>query len=97
VAEEGDPGANMERIMKMFDGKTKESARILELNPSHAIIKNLSALATSDPASDRVKQWSELLYDQALLVEGVVRDPIELVKRIQSLLTEVSTEAVRKT
>ena len=97
VAEEGDPGANMERIMKMFDGKTEESARILELNPSHAIIKNLSALAASDPASGRVKQWSELLYDQALLAEGVVKDPIELVKRIQSLLTEVSTEAVRKT
>ncbi len=97
VAEEGDPGANMERIMKMFDGKTEESARILELNPTHAIIKNLSALAASDPASDRVKQWSELLYDQALLAEGVVRDPIELVKRIQSLLTEVSSSTVRKT
>jgi molecular chaperone HtpG len=96
VAEEGDPGANMERIMKMFDAKTEESPRILELNPSHPIIKNLSALAASDPASERVKQWSELLYDQALLAEGVVRDPIELVKRIQSLLTEVSTQAVQK-
>jgi molecular chaperone HtpG len=96
VAEEGDPGANMERIMKMFDAKTEESPRILELNPSHSIIKNLSALAAIDPASERVKQWSELLYDQALLAEGVVRDPIELVKRIQSLLTEVSTQAVRK-
>jgi molecular chaperone HtpG len=96
VAEEGDPGANMERIMKMLDGKVEESPRILELNPSHPIIKNLSALATSDASSERVKEWSELLYDQALLAEGVVKDPIELVKRIQSLLTEVSTSAVRK-
>jgi molecular chaperone HtpG len=96
VAEEGEPGANMERILRMFDGKVEESPRILELNPSHPIIKNLSALAASDAKSERVKQWSELLYDQALLAEGVVKDPIELVKRIQSLLTEVSTSAVRK-
>ncbi len=96
VSEEGDPGANMQRLMKMLDVSAEESPRILELNPSHPIIKNLSALAESDPASDRVKQWSELLLDQALLAEGVVKDPTLLVKRIQSLLTEVTSAAVSK-
>jgi len=96
VAEEGDPGANMQRIMKMLDATAEESLRILELNPTHPIIKNLSALAASDAGSQRVKQWSELLFDQALLAEGIVQDPMELVKRIQSLLTEVTTAAVAK-
>jgi hypothetical protein len=36
------------------------------------------------------------LLDQALLAEGIVRDPIDLVKRIQSLFTEVTTGAVAK-
>jgi molecular chaperone HtpG len=96
VADEGDPGANMQRIMKMLDAKAEDSPRILELNPSHPIIKNLSALGTSDPTSQRIAQWSELLLDQALLAEGIVRDPIDLVKRIQSLFTEVTTGAVAK-
>jgi molecular chaperone HtpG len=96
VAEEGDPSANMERILKMLDAKSEESPRILELNPSHPIIRNLSALGAAEPQSERIAQWSELLFDQALLAEGVVKDPIDLVKRIQSLLTEVTTAAVTK-
>ncbi|HMI82979.1 MAG TPA: molecular chaperone HtpG [Polyangiaceae bacterium] len=96
VAEEGDPSANMQRILKMLDAKTEESPRILELNPSHPIIKNLSALGASDPKSERIPQWSELLFDQALLAEGIVKDPTDLVKRIQSLFTEVTTAAVAK-
>jgi molecular chaperone HtpG len=96
VTEEGDPSANMQRILKMLDANAEESPRILELNPSHAIVKNLAALGTSNPQSGRVAEWSELLYDQALLAEGVVKDPMQLVKRIQSLLTEVTTAAVAK-
>ena len=94
VADEGDPSANMQRIMKMLDANAEESTRILELNPSHAIIKNLAALSARDPGSERFKQWSELLFDQALLAEGIVKDPTDLVKRIQTLLTEVTTAAV---
>jgi len=96
VADEGDPSANMQRIMKMLDAKAEESPRILELNPSHPIIKNLSTLGAGDPASARLREWSELLFDQALLAEGIVKDPTDLVKRIQALFTEVTTAAVNK-
>lgn len=95
VAAEGDPGANLERIMKMIDQNAAEAKRILELNASHPIIKNLDALAAKDPESEKIKLWSELLYDQALLAEGVVQDPATLVRRIQDLLTEVSAAAIK--
>ena len=94
VAEEGDPGANMQRIMKILDAAAEEAPRILELNPAHPIIQSLSALAAKDPGAERIKEWSELLLDQALLAEGVVKEPTLLVKRIQSLLTQVTTAAV---
>ena len=94
VAGEGDPGANMERILRMVDQGAPERKRILELNPSHPILHNLALLAKKEPGSDRVKSWAEMLYDQALLAEGVVEDPASLVKRIQDLLTEVSRSAV---
>ena len=94
VAAEGDPGANFERIMKLIDQNTGESKRILELNPGHPVVKNLNILAGREPGSERVKQWSELLLDQALLVEGVVQEPAKLVRRIQDLLAQVSSAAV---
>ena len=94
VAGEGDPGANMERILRMVDQDAPERKRILELNPTHPIIQNLAALATKEWGSERIKTWAEMLYDQALLAEGVVEDPATLVKRIQDLLTQVSKSAV---
>ncbi|MFT3766699.1 MAG: hypothetical protein QM820_14470 [Minicystis sp.] len=96
VAAEGDPGANFERIMRMVDQNAgPETKRILELNPSHPIVKNLAALAKRDAGSPKIGEWSELLLDQALLAEGVVQDPAKLVKRIQDLLTQVSGAAVQ--
>ncbi len=96
VAAEGDPGANFERIMRMVDQSAPaEQKRILELNPTHAIVKNLAALAQRDAASPKLAEWSELLFDQALLSEGVVQDPASLVRRIQDLLTQASDAAVR--
>jgi molecular chaperone HtpG len=95
VAAEGDPSPNMQRIMKMLDAGAEESPRILELNPSHPIIQKLSALAAKDPNAERVKEWSELLLDQALLAEGVVKEPALLVKRIQSLFAEVTAAAAK--
>ncbi|MBK8251811.1 MAG: molecular chaperone HtpG [Polyangiaceae bacterium] len=94
VSDQGDPGANMERILRMVDQESTERKRILELNPTHPIIKNLAALAAKEPDSERVKTWSQLLFDQALLAEGVVEDPATLVRRIQDLLTQVSSAAV---
>lgn len=94
VADEGDPGANLERIMKLIDQNAQESKRILELNPSHPVVKNLNILAKREPGSERVQQWSELLFDQALLIEGVVQEPAKLVRRIQDLLAQVSSAAV---
>jgi molecular chaperone HtpG len=96
VAAEGDPGANFERIMRMMEKEGVSAKRILELNASHPIVKNLSALAARDADAPQLGQWAEMLFDQALLAEGVVEDPAKLVKRFQDLLIEVSNAAVAK-
>lgn len=96
VAADGDPGANFERIMRMMDKEGVTAKRILELNASHPIVKNLSALAAKDADAPQLGQWAEMLFDQALLAEGVVEDPARLVKRFQDLLIEVSNAAVAK-
>ncbi|MFP6685251.1 MAG: molecular chaperone HtpG, partial [Polyangiaceae bacterium] len=90
VSNDGDMGANMERLMKMLDDKTPEQTRVLEVNPGHPLVENLSALVAADATSSHVAMYSEMLFDQALLSEGVVRDPAALVERIQQLLVESS-------
>lgn len=80
--------------MKLIDQNAQESKRILELNAGHPVVKNLNILAQREPSSERVKQGSELLLDQALLVEGVVQEPAKRVRRIQDLLAQVSAAAV---
>ena len=94
VSRQGDPGANMERIMRVLDDRAGERKRILEVNPSHAVVKNLAVQVAKDAQSPNVELWSELLLDQALLSEGVVEDPASLVKRIQRLLVDTTSAAI---
>jgi molecular chaperone HtpG len=89
-------GANMERLMKMVDDKASEQTRVLEVNPTHPLVKNLSQLVNADATSSHVVLYSEMLFDQALLSEGVVRDPAMLVERIQQLLVESSERHIAK-
>jgi molecular chaperone HtpG len=94
VASEGDMGVNMERIMRIMGEDAPNAKRILELNPESPIVKNLNTLAERDAGSERIGLWAEMLYEQALLSEGVVQDPAKLVRNIQDLLTQASSAAV---
>lgn len=91
VADEHDMGANMERIMKMANQKVEASKRILEINPNHPIMENMLAKYSADSANPKLKEWSSVLLDQALLAEGSeIKDPQGFIKRINSMMTEVT-------
>ncbi|HRI65824.1 MAG TPA: molecular chaperone HtpG [Polyangium sp.] len=94
VAGEGDMGVNMERIMRIMGEEAPTAKRILELNPENPIVKNLNTVAERNAGSEQIGLWAELLYEQALLAEGVVNDPAKLVRNIQDLLTQASSAAV---
>ncbi len=84
VVDENDPGIQMERMMKaMGQGGADLIKPILEINADHAIVKKL------ENCSDEsfIKNVSEVLLDQALLVSGAeLKDPAEFVKSLNSLL-----------
>ena len=76
VADEGDPGANFERILRMVDqnapAETQAHPRAQPRAPHRA------RTWARWPRATRVRalgEWAELLLDQALLAEGVVRGP----------------------
>jgi len=90
VSEEGSMSPTMERVMKMLDREVEEPQRILEINPEHPFVLNLARLVESNPDSDQIGTFSELLLDQALLAEGMVPDPAGLLKRMQQIMTLAS-------
>ncbi len=89
VADEGDMGANMERILQKL-GRTEglpPSQRILELNPEHTVVKGLLELHRQHPEDPRVEAYGRLLHDQALLAEGSrLNDPTVFVRQLNELL-----------
>ena len=81
VADESDPGANLERIMKAMGQDAPTSKPILEINPDHALIKQL------DVDSTQFGDWAQVLFDQAALSEGAqIKDPANYVKLVNRLL-----------
>ena len=63
-----------------------KATRILEVNPKSPIFKTLQEAYASDQA--KAKEISEVLYDQALLIEGfAIKDPIEYSRRICALIS----------
>ncbi len=93
VAGEHDLGANLERILKQHQpGAALPGARrTLELNGDHPLIQNLKALAGAPKHAARVREWTEVLFDQALLTEGSpIADPVAFAQRMTSLLVDAT-------
>jgi molecular chaperone HtpG len=101
VAGEHDLGANLERILKQHSPNQAmfgAGKRTLELNGSHPLIKNLQTLAADVKARERVRQWTEALYDQALLTEGsAIADPVAFAQRMTTLLLESTARELGQT
>lgn len=68
-----------------------KAPRILEINPKHAIFKALQAVYQKDPAA--VNDYADLLYQQALLIEGFpIDDPMEFSRKICAFMVKATTE-----
>lgn len=67
-----------------------KATRILEINPNHAIFKALADVYEQD--HDAIKEYADLLYDQALLIEGFpIENPMEFSKKICDFMIKASS------
>ncbi|MBX3472343.1 MAG: molecular chaperone HtpG [Planctomycetes bacterium] len=99
VAGEHDLGANLERILKQHgQGGLPGGRRTLELNGSHPLVVNLRELVKEPKHRERVRQWTEVLHDQALLTEGSpIADPVAFAQRMTALLVESTARELGET
>ncbi len=92
VAEEFGMNANMERIMKALNQSVPESKRILELNPAHPLLKSMSSIFSHDKEAAVLKDYADLLFDQALLTEGSpIKDPLRFTKLVSDLMVKAAS------
>ena len=88
VSDENEMSANLARILRAAGQKVPETKPILEINPEHPIVLRLRG------EEARFGDWAALLHEQALLAEGAaLEDPAGFVKRMNSLLLELSSKA----
>jgi len=80
----------MEKVLQHSLNEEKPKAkRILEINPHHELFKALERLYAKDPL--RLGKYAELLYAQALLIEGFPLDnPLEFSKSMIDLMVEAT-------
>ena len=83
VDADGALNPELQRVYKYLGKEYEVPKQILELNPSHGILKKLLA---RDPDSELQTLIIEQIYDSALLVEGLHPDPSSMAPRVQQII-----------
>lgn len=87
LTSEGEISLEMEKVLNSMPTDQKVHAqRILEINPEHEIFGKLNAVKEAGD-SDKLGKYAQLLYDQALLIEGIsIENPVEFSNLICELM-----------
>ncbi len=90
LSTEGGMSLEMEKVLNqqaMGSEQNFHAERVLELNSAHPIFEKLCAFAGDN--TDKLAQLASVLYNQALLIEGMpIDNPVEYANAVCSLLTE---------
>ncbi len=78
--------SQMERMMKMMQADMPAGKKILEVNTSHPIIRNLSGMYMANAANPLIGTVIRQLYDAALLHEGGLDSTTEFLSRMNELI-----------
>ncbi len=92
VVSSGGLDPQMEKIMQMMDKEFSASKRLMEINISHPLIKNLSSLIEHNKNEELQNKTIVQLYEGALLIEGIMKSPTEFVSRMNELLIFATKE-----
>lgn len=88
ITSEGMLSVEMEKVLSAMPNEQGAKAeKILEINPDHPIFTKLKALFESD--KDKTAEYADILYDQALLIEGMpIDDPVGFTNKLCTIMAE---------
>ena len=82
--------SQMQKMMQIINKDNSVPAKIFEVNKNHRLIRNLIKIFTADKHDTYIKTATEQLYESALLLDGYLADPHQMVNRINGLLEKSS-------
>ena len=89
VADAAGPSLAMEQAFAAANNPMLKARRILEINPQHELFSKLTAVHDQGKDSQSFKDYCNLLYDQALLLEGIMPDdPVAFANKVASLMAK---------
>ena len=86
LSTEGEISLEMEKVLNQnpANGNAVKAQRVLEINANHPIFAKLTAMENDD---EKLGKYTKLLYDQALLIEGLpIEDPVEFSNLVCELM-----------
>ncbi|MGN1107868.1 MAG: molecular chaperone HtpG, partial [Oscillospiraceae bacterium] len=90
ISSEGMLSVEMEKVLSAMPDEQSQNAKaekILEINASHPIFEKLKALYSTD--KDKVAEYADILYSQALLIEGMpIENPVEFTNKLCEIMAK---------
>ncbi|MBK8615676.1 MAG: molecular chaperone HtpG [Anaerolineales bacterium] len=80
---DGTMNPELQRVYKYLGKEYEIPKKVLELNPSHPMLKKLLKLESGSELQNVI---IEQIYDSALLVEGLHPDPSSIAARVQQIM-----------
>lgn len=88
-----DMSAYMEKILKASGQKTPETKRVLELNTHHPVVSKIKGLFEKDKENPLLKDYSQILFDVAVIGEGgKVDNPAKFSKMVGDLMNSALSQ-----
>ena len=89
VADEGGLDPQMEKLLKSMGQDVPNVKKILEINPAHQVFEAMNTLMDKGGNDQLLKEYIDLMYNQALLLEGSnIKEPATFAKAVVKLMLE---------
>lgn len=88
--------SSMQRAMRFWTQSNMDKSfqipqKIFEFNPDHDLVKDLVELYAKDPSNVKIDLTIEQLFENCLLAEGDLPEPVNMVPRINQILEMMIT------
>ncbi len=87
VLNEHDMALYMQNLLKQAGQQMPSTKPTLEINPAHPVLIKMN----NESDSEQVKEWSQLLFEQAILAEGgQLENPADFVSRLNKIMLDLA-------
>jgi len=86
VSAQTGPERDLQRVRRLLEMGYEAPKKILEINPNHSLIQDMAHVLAVAPDDALLRAAAEQMFDNAMLLEGLLASPADMTPRIQFLI-----------